>query len=55
MESNLYNFIKIDIDNPIFHLPIKGMALVRDGLFLDVMPSKHVLFLNVKKLFLLIR
>ena len=24
------------------------MALVKDGLFLDVMPSKHVLFLNVK-------
>ncbi|KAM3140811.1 hypothetical protein pb186bvf_007038 [Paramecium bursaria] len=36
-----------NIDNPIFHLPIKGMALVKDGLFLDVMPSKHVLFLNI--------
>ncbi|CAK78368.1 unnamed protein product (macronuclear) [Paramecium tetraurelia] len=36
------------IDNPVLHYPINGMAIQKvNELVLDIMPSRHLLFLNI--------
>ncbi|CAD8113746.1 unnamed protein product [Paramecium primaurelia] len=36
------------VDNPVLHYPIKGMAIQKvNELILDIMPSRHLLFLNI--------
>ncbi|CAD8127693.1 unnamed protein product [Paramecium sonneborni] len=36
------------VDNPVLHYPISGMAIQKvNELILDIMPSRHLLFLNI--------
>lgn len=49
IQQNVYNIIFIlAVDNPVLHYPINGMVIQKvNELVLDIMPSRHLLFLNV--------